>query len=610
MYFSVMKHQNTEHQSAFLILTLHGTDLKLLGANSAFFKLVPKCKAGDLAASIFKNEQLLERIARIDMDGPIFEEVFTPVFAETDVSWEVNADKSQPNEHGETIIQIMMKLHTAPEAQLQNGSSVAVLESLLQNAPIGFAFFDRQYRWVRINEVLAEINGYSIAHHIGRSIPELLPGMVSVLPLIDKIFETGEPVMNLEVSGETNREPGVRRYWLTGFYPIKNPQSGVVDLVGCVLSEITDRKHFEAQLIESEKRFRLLADNLPQMIWTFTIDGVAEYASEQYFKYSGIQHPAEAWDYMIHPDDKQASEKYFAECMAAGKSFSYEVRLRNKEGEYRYHYSVALPVTDGEGKILKWIGAMTDIHEHNTFAEKLKQEVDEKTRDLRNLNSMLEQKNQDLQVAETFLETVLDSSVEMVISYDQDLKYTYINKRGEEFIKQKRAEIIGKSLFDISPDLEGSEFHKALLRALKGEKVHFSKREIMARPGTFVETYMMPIRTGRKITGVVALSRDITEIIQLTDQLQKMVQELQRSNEDLQQFAHVASHDLKEPVRKSMTFGSRLREEFGDIMPDRALHYLSKMEAASGRMYDMIEGVLKYASLTAVDRDVQNVDLQ
>jgi len=86
--------------------------------------------------------------------------------------------------------------------------------------------------------------------------------------------------------------------------------------------------------------------------------------------------------------------------------------------------------------------------------------------------------------------------------------------------------------------------------------------------------------------------------------------ELQRSNEDLQQFAHVASHDLKEPVRKMLVFGGRLREEFREALPERALFYLNRMDAAAARMSAMIEGVLLYSSLEGAELSVKPVDLR
>jgi light-regulated signal transduction histidine kinase (bacteriophytochrome) len=106
---------------------------------------------------------------------------------------------------------------------------------------------------------------------------------------------------------------------------------------------------------------------------------------------------------------------------------------------------------------------------------------------------------------------------------------------------------------------------------------------------------------------------DIHDQKTLSAQLEELVaertKELERSNEDLQQFAHVASHDLKEPVRKIRTFGSRLSDEFGQLLPDTAKLYLGKMESAAGRMYAMIDGVLTYSTLNAMQQPFERLEL-
>lgn len=99
----------------------------------------------------------------------------------------------------------------------------------------------------------------------------------------------------------------------------------------------------------------------------------------------------------------------------------------------------------------------------------------------------------------------------------------------------------------------------------------------------------------------------------LMDSLEALVvertKELQRSNEDLQRFAHVASHDLKEPVRKVMTFSARLRDEYGNELPENAANYLSKIEKAANRMFSMIEGVLQYSSFGAMETPHEAINL-
>lgn len=130
-----------------------------------------------------------------------------------------------------------------------------------------------------------------------------------------------------------------------------------------------------------------------------------------------------------------------------------------------------------------------------------------------------------------------------------------------------------------------------------------------------------------KVKGVLNFAVEVTDHVEarkateeseqryreLNEQLEVIVkqrtEELQRSNDDLQQFAHVASHDLKEPVRKLRTFINRLDTEYADQIPRRGKEYLDKMRLASGRMYDMIEGVLKYSSFSTSPQPIEQVDL-
>ena len=85
--------------------------------------------------------------------------------------------------------------------------------------------------------------------------------------------------------------------------------------------------------------------------------------------------------------------------------------------------------------------------------------------------------------------------------------------------------------------------------------------------------------------------------------------ELQRSNEDLQQFAHVASHDLKEPLRKIKTFLNRLVTEYGSNIPGKGQNYIERIQSAADRMDSMINGVLTYSSIAASDQQIEKVDL-
>jgi len=94
-----------------------------------------------------------------------------------------------------------------------------------------------------------------------------------------------------------------------------------------------------------------------------------------------------------------------------------------------------------------------------------------------------------------------------------------------------------------------------------------------------------------------------------TQELRRLNVSLEQSNEDLQQFAHVASHDLKEPVRKIKTFSGRLLDEYGELLPAEAKTFLGKIQHATERMVTMIEGVLSYSFLNSNEQPITQVDL-
>lgn len=133
------------------------------------------------------------------------------------------------------------------QADRERREALAQLEALLENAPLGFAFFDAERRFVRLNDVLARIDGLPATAHLGRRMEDLLPeNGAAIAPIIDQVLTTGRAVTHIEMSGETPAQPGVRRYWLTGFYPVT--LEGDSRHVGAVVMEISALKEAERAL--------------------------------------------------------------------------------------------------------------------------------------------------------------------------------------------------------------------------------------------------------------------------------------------------------------------------------------------------------------------------
>ncbi len=138
-------------------------------------------------------------------------------------------------------------LHVSEEIARQH---LAEIEGIYRNAPVGLGVLDRDLRFVRINERLAEINGFSPEEHVGRTVRELLPGLADeVEPGLRRVLDTGEAIQDFELTGETPGSPGVEHTWMESWFPIEDSEHRVVG-VNMVVEEITQLKKVEAELVE------------------------------------------------------------------------------------------------------------------------------------------------------------------------------------------------------------------------------------------------------------------------------------------------------------------------------------------------------------------------
>jgi PAS domain S-box-containing protein len=137
------------------------------------------------------------------------------------------------------------------EATLQE--QLAQIEAIYATAPIGLCFLDREQRYVQLNERLAEINGLSIAEHLGRTVRDILPELADVQePIFEQILRTGTPVLDTEIQGQTPAQPGIDRDWSVSYYPLI--AEGQILGINIMVQEITDRKRADLE------RNRLLAE--------------------------------------------------------------------------------------------------------------------------------------------------------------------------------------------------------------------------------------------------------------------------------------------------------------------------------------------------------------
>ena len=146
------------------------------------------------------------------------------------------------------------------QAQVQ---ALRQLDMLLTCAPFGFVFLDRDLRYVRINDQLAEMHGYSIAAHLGKTVAEIVPSLEpTVREVTARILATGQPVLDHEFTGETAREPGVTRTWNESWYPACDEHGEIIGFSAIVV-DITERKQADAALRANTALFSKIIEQAP-----------------------------------------------------------------------------------------------------------------------------------------------------------------------------------------------------------------------------------------------------------------------------------------------------------------------------------------------------------
>ena len=128
-------------------------------------------------------------------------------------------------------------------------------------------------------------------------------------------------------------------------------------------------------LRESEAKFRTIADAMPQMVWSTLPDGFHDYYNQQWYRFTGVPEGSTdgvAWNGVFHPDDQARSWEAWQNCLASGKTYEIQYRLRHHSGEYRWVLGRALPVRDDAGRIIRWMGTCTDIDAQKRAEDELR----------------------------------------------------------------------------------------------------------------------------------------------------------------------------------------------------------------------------------------------
>jgi PAS domain S-box-containing protein len=166
----------------------------------------------------------------------------------------------------------------------------------------------------------------------------------------------------------------MRRTLMIRAAAIRNERNEIVGAVGANM-DISAQVAAERAMKDSEARFRSIANLIPQMVWSAGAGGTNDYLNTRWREFTGLPEQellGNGWFKVIHPDDMPELSAAWDRSLAAGSPYEVEHRLLHHSGQYRWVLNRALPVTGEHGTIVRWMGALTDIHDKKRGEEELK----------------------------------------------------------------------------------------------------------------------------------------------------------------------------------------------------------------------------------------------
>ena len=259
--------------------------------------------------------------------------------------------------------------------------SEELFRSTMQHAPVGIAHLDMEGHFLLVNEELCRMLGYSAREFAGRTVQQITH---------PDDFAWEQPHARALMEGRIPSYSREKRYirkdgailWVIVRSSLLHNAAGEPSYVVAVSSDISERKRADDRLRRSRDQYRFLADSMPQMVFSATPDGRADYGNRRWLDYAG--RPLDmalspGWESAVHPEDRQDASALWLNCMKTGAPYQIESRIRRADGEYRWHLVRATALRDGDGRIIQWVGACTDIEDQKQAEAELERRIHERT---------------------------------------------------------------------------------------------------------------------------------------------------------------------------------------------------------------------------------------
>gem|GEM_PF-4614238 len=402
---------------------------------------------------------------------------------------------------------------------------------------------------------------------------------------------------------------------------------GRVQLAAITIHDITEQRRGQLALARREEQFREIAETLPQLVWSTRADGYHDYYNSRWYEYTGMRPgdtDGEGWSTLLHPDDIERSQAIWSRSLETGEPYEIEYRFRRRDGRFRWFLGRALPIHDGEGRIMRWFGTCTDIHDQRVKHESLRfmVELSESTRALRDPVAIMATTarllGKHLRVSrcayaevesdeDTF--TIIQDYTDQVASSAGTYPLNAFGPRAAADQRSGRTLVIRDVDRELPPQEGGDTFNSiqvkaiiccpllkegrlAAMMAVHSEYPRDWTEDEIELVNLVVDRAWSTIERARSEGMLRALNQDLER------RVAERTAELATAVEELEGFTYTVSHDLRSPLRAIMATSVIVQEDYGHLLPAEANEELARQGAAAKRMGVLIDELLRLTRLT------------
>jgi PAS domain S-box-containing protein len=256
-----------------------------------------------------------------------------------------------------------------PRASGPDVSDAALLDTLLREAPLGFAFFGPDLRFRRANRALAALCGLDPADLAGRMPAQVWPPDLAAMAesALGRVLASGVPLQSGPLQsgpdpGPSGAADSAAGRWTFSWHP-SHDADGLVAGVTLIAADHSPHLAAAEDLRRSQERYRSLVQAGAQVVWVTTPAGAIAEDSPAWRWITGQsveEFLSEGWLAVVHPDDRERVEQDWQDSIRSGKGFDSRYRVRTRSGSYR-HYDVRAVAVERDGAIIEWVGASTDV---------------------------------------------------------------------------------------------------------------------------------------------------------------------------------------------------------------------------------------------------------